>query len=317
MGEAGTIASTPAVVNAIVDAVRQFGVSDIQMPCTPERVWRAIHAGDAGGADPTTGGAAPHFDESTGQEGQTDRMDGAGPVIPAKFDYLAPTSVEEALSALAGSDDAKVIAGGQSLLPVLRMRLNAPELLVDLGKIDTLQDIVDEGDSVLIGSMVPYYRILADPSVQTGVGLLHKAITEVADPQIRHRGTLGGSLVHADPAGDCGAPILALDAELVIAGQGGERTVAAADFFEDLFTTVVGEDELLTHIRVPKHDGWGSHYEKFVRIAHQWPIVAVAADGEDRRRHDQRGPDRPGQHGLHAPASHGHRAGPRRTGGHR
>jgi carbon-monoxide dehydrogenase medium subunit len=198
-------------------------------------------------------------------------------VIPAKFDYLAPSSVEEALAALAQSDDAKVIAGGQSLLPVLRMRLNAPELLVDIGQIDTLQNIVDEGDSVLIGAMVPYYRILADASVQAGLGLLHKAITQVADPQIRHRGTLGGALVHADPAGDCGAPILALDAELVVAGQGGERTVAAADFFEDLFETAVGEDELLTHIRVPKLDGWGSHYEKFVRVAHQWPIVAVAA----------------------------------------
>ncbi len=198
-------------------------------------------------------------------------------MIPAKFDYLAPTSVEEALSALSASDDAKVIAGGQSLLPVLRMRLNAPELIVDIGGIDSLQDIVDEGDSVLIGAMVPYYRILADPSVQTGLGLLHKAISQVADPQIRHRGTLGGALVHADPAGDCGAPILALDAELLIQGQGGERTVAAADFFEDLFDTAVGEDELLTHIRVPKLDGWGSHYEKFVRVAHQWPIVAVAA----------------------------------------
>jgi carbon-monoxide dehydrogenase medium subunit len=198
-------------------------------------------------------------------------------VIPAKFDYLAPTTVEEALSALAASDDAKVIAGGQSLLPVLRMRLNAPDLIVDLGGIDSLQDIVDEGDSVLIGAMVPYYRILADPSVQTGLRLLHQAITEVADPQIRHRGTLGGALVHADPAGDCGAPILALEAELVISGQGGERTVAAADFFQDLFETSVGEDELLTHIRVPKLDGWGTHYEKFVRVAHQWPIVAVAA----------------------------------------
>ena len=113
--------------------------------------------------------------------------------------------------------------------------------------------------------------------MRNSLGLLHKAISEVADPQIRHRGTLGGALVHADPAGDCGAPILALDAELVIAGQGGERTVAAADFFEDLFTTAVGEDEILTHIRVPKYDGWGSHYEKFVRVAHQWPIVAVAA----------------------------------------
>jgi carbon-monoxide dehydrogenase medium subunit len=199
-------------------------------------------------------------------------------VIPAKFDYLAPTSVEEALAALAEhGDDAKVLAGGQSLLPVLRMRLNAPELIIDIGEIDSLQDIVDEGDSVLIGAMVPYYRILADPSVQSGLGLLHKAISEVADPQIRHRGTLGGALVHADPAGDCGAPILALDAELVISGQNGERTVAAADFFQDLFETAVGEDELLTAIRVPKLDGWGSHYEKFVRVAHQWPIVAVAA----------------------------------------
>ena len=141
-------------------------------------------------------------------------------MIPAKFDYLAPTSVEEALSALAESDDAKVIAGGQSLLPVLRMRLNAPDLIVDIGGIDSLRSIVDEGDSVLIGAMVPYYQILADPSVQTGLGLLHKAISEVADPQIRHRGTLGGALVHADPAGDCGAPILALDAELVISGPG-------------------------------------------------------------------------------------------------
>ena len=199
-------------------------------------------------------------------------------MIPAKFDYLAPTSVEEALAALAEhGDDAKVLAGGQSLLPVLRMRLNAPELIIDIGGIDTLQDIVDEGDSVLIGAMVPYYRILADPSVQSGLGLLHKAISEVADPQIRHRGTLGGALVHADPAGDCGAPILALDAELVISGQSGERTVAATDFFQDLFETAVGEDELLTAIRVPKLDGWGSHYEKFVRVAHQWPIVAVAA----------------------------------------
>ena len=162
-------------------------------------------------------------------------------------------------------------------MPVLRMRLNAPELIVDIGKIDSLKSIVDEGDSVLIGAMVPYFQILADPSVQTGLGLLHKAISEVGDPQIRHRGTLGGALVHADPAGDCGATILALDAELVVSGQGGERTVAAADFFEDLFQTAVGEDELLTAIRVPKLDGWGSHFEKFVRVAHQWPIVAVAA----------------------------------------
>jgi aerobic carbon-monoxide dehydrogenase medium subunit len=199
-------------------------------------------------------------------------------MIPAKFDYLAPTSVEEALAALAEhGDDAKVIAGGQSLLPVLRMRLNAPEVLVDIGGIDALRQVTDEGDSVLIGAMVPYYELLGNDTVKSSLSLLHKAIGEVADPQIRHRGTLGGALVHADPAGDCGAPVLALDGEMVIQGSGGERTVAASDFFEDLFTTAVGEDELLTGVRLKKYDGWGSHYEKFVRVAHQWPIVAVAA----------------------------------------
>ncbi len=199
-------------------------------------------------------------------------------MIPAQFDYLAPTTLDEALSALsAHGDDAKIIAGGQSLLPVLRMRLNAPEVLIDLGGIDSLKGITDDGDSITIGAMAPYYEILAHDGVRNSLGLLHKAITEVADPQIRHRGTLGGALVHADPAGDCGAPTLALDAELRIQGPNGDRTVAAADFFEDLFTTAVGEDELLTSIRFPKYDGWGSHYEKFVRVAHQWPIVAVAA----------------------------------------
>ncbi|MBV9830410.1 MAG: xanthine dehydrogenase family protein subunit M, partial [Marmoricola sp.] len=177
----------------------------------------------------------------------------------------------------AHGDDAKVLAGGQSLLPVLRMRLNAPEVIIDLGGIDSLRQITDDGDSITIGAMAPYYEILAHDGVRSSLGLLHKAIGEVADPQIRHRGTLGGALVHADPAGDCGAPTMALDAELLIQGPNGDRTVAAAGFFEDLFTTAVGEDELLVGIRFAKHDGWGSHYEKFVRVAHQWPIVAVAA----------------------------------------
>jgi carbon-monoxide dehydrogenase medium subunit len=199
-------------------------------------------------------------------------------VIPAKFDYAAPASVEEALGLLAQhGDEAKILAGGQSLLPILRMRLNAPEMVVDIGHIDSLKGIRDEGDVVVIGAMTPYYEILASDLVKEHLGLLHAAIAEVADPQIRHRGTLGGALVHADPAGDCGAPVLALDADLVITGSGGDRTVAARDFFEDLFTTAVGEDELLTSIRVPKYDGWGARYEKFVRVAHQWPIVAVGA----------------------------------------
>lgn len=199
-------------------------------------------------------------------------------MIPTQFDYVVPSSVDEALAALAQhGDDAKVLAGGQSLLPVLRMRLNAPEVVIDLGRIDALREIRDDGDSVTIGAMATYQSILDDATVKQSLGLLHQAVSEVADPQIRHRGTLGGALVHADPAGDCGAPTLALEADLVIQGPSGERTVAASDFFEDLFTTAVGDDELLTAIRFGKYDGWGSHYEKFVRVAHQWPIVSVAA----------------------------------------
>ena len=199
-------------------------------------------------------------------------------MIPAPFDYVAPTSVAEALSVLAeAGDDAKVMAGGQSLLPILRMRLNAPDKVIDLGRIEELRGVREEGDHVVIGAMTTYADVLASDLVRQHAGVLTDAIEEVADPQIRHRGTVGGALVHADPAGDVGAPVLALDAELVVTGPGGERTVPATEFFRDLFETAVGEGELLTAIRIPKHTGWGSRYEKFVRVAHQWSIVAVAA----------------------------------------
>lgn len=199
-------------------------------------------------------------------------------MIPASFDYVAPTSVADALAALAeAGDDAKVLAGGQSLLPILRMRLNAPEKVIDLGRIEELKGVSEDGDHIVIGAMTTYADVLASDLVRQHAGLLTDAITEVADPQIRHRGTVGGALVHADPAGDVGAPALALDTEFVITGSGGERTVAATDFFQDLFETAVGEGELLTAIRIPKHTGWGHRYEKFVRVSHQWSIVAVAA----------------------------------------
>jgi carbon-monoxide dehydrogenase medium subunit len=199
-------------------------------------------------------------------------------VIPAPFDYVAPTSVADALAALAeAGDDGKVIAGGQSLLPILRMRLNAPDKLIDLGKVEELKGISEDGDHLVIGAMTTYTDVLASDAVRQHASLLAAAVAEVADPQIRHRGTVGGALAHADPAGDVGAPALALDCELVIVGSGGERTVAAQDFFTDLFETAVGEGELLKAIRVPKHTGWGAHYEKFVRVAHQWSIVAVGA----------------------------------------
>ncbi len=199
-------------------------------------------------------------------------------MIPSSFDYVAPGSVAEALAALASAgEDAKVIACGQSLLPVLRMRLNSPTTLVDLGRIDALRGVRDDGDAIVIGAMTAYVDLLADPLVTEHAALLAKAVARIGDPQIRHRGTIGGALVHADPAGDVGAPVLALDAELVVTGSRGERRVTAADFFRDLFETAVADGELLTAIRIPKHTGWGAHYEKFVRVSHQWSIVGVAA----------------------------------------
>jgi carbon-monoxide dehydrogenase medium subunit len=199
-------------------------------------------------------------------------------VIPARFDYLAPASVEDALSALSEhGDDAKIMAGGQSLLPVLRMRLNAPEVVIDLGRIESLRGVREDGDALVIGALTTHSEMVTNDLVHQHALLLSKAAAEVADNQIRHRGTFGGSCAHADPAGDMGSAALAMDAEFVIAGPGGSRSVPATEFFVDLFETAIGEDEILTEIRVPKKTGWGAHYEKFVRVAHQWPIVAVAA----------------------------------------
>jgi carbon-monoxide dehydrogenase medium subunit len=199
-------------------------------------------------------------------------------VIPALFDYVAPASLDEALSVLAEhGDEAKIIAGGQSLLPVLRMRLNAPEMVVDLGKIEALRGVRDDGDAIVIGAMTTHVDVLNDPLVRDNAFVITKAVEQLADPQVRHRGTFGGALAHADPAGDLGAPALALDAQFVIVGQNGERTVEADDFFVDLFDTAIEDGEILKEIRIPKRAGWGAHYEKFVRVAHQWPIVAVAA----------------------------------------
>ncbi len=199
-------------------------------------------------------------------------------MIPAQFDYVAPTSVDDALAALAEhGDDAKILAGGQSLLPVLRMRLNAPEMVIDLGRIESLRGVRDDGDSIVIGAMTTHATVGSDPLVAEHAALIREAIKHLADAQIRHRGTFGGALAHADPGGDLGAPALVLGAQFVIAGAGGTRTVEAGDFFVDLFETAIGDDEILTEVRVPKHTGWGVGYEKFVRIAHQWPIVSVAA----------------------------------------
>ncbi len=199
-------------------------------------------------------------------------------MIPSQFDYVAPESVEDAVAALAeAGDDAKILSGGQSLLPVLRLRMNSPEKIVDVGRIAALKEITEDGDHVVVGATATHDDTMRHPLVAEHALLLRETLSSVADPQVRHRGTVGGALVHADPAGDVGAAVLALDAELVIAGPNGTRTVPAEDFFVDIFQTAVGDDEVLTQIRIPKHTGWGAHYEKFVRTAQQWSIVAVAA----------------------------------------
>ena len=198
-------------------------------------------------------------------------------MIPAAFDYYAPTSVEEALQLLGSSGDVRVLAGGQSLIPLLKLRLAAPEVVVDLGRIESLRGIREEDGTLVIGAMTSHDDVARSSLVATHALLLSKAVRTVADPQVRHRGTFGGALAHADPAGDLLAPALAMDASFVIAGPSGTRTVAAVDFFQDMFTTAIGQGEILTEVRVPKHTGWGAQYEKFSRVAQQWSIVAVAA----------------------------------------
>ena len=200
-------------------------------------------------------------------------------MIPAKFDYVRPGSLDEAVRALAGGgDDAKVIAGGQSLLPLLRLRLAYPELLVDVGGIGELRGVTDTGDALVIGARTTHYQLTRDPLVAEHAGLLAEATRTVADPAVRHRGTLGGALAHGDPAGDLPAVVLALDAVLVARGPDGEREIPAAEFFVDYLTSALEPDEILTAIRIPKTGPeWGFRYEKFHRTAQSWATVGVAA----------------------------------------
>lgn len=200
-------------------------------------------------------------------------------MISAKFEYVRPTSLEAAVGALAdGGEDAKVIAGGQSLLPLLRLRLAYPSLLVDVGAVDDLRGVTDTGDALHIGAMTTHYQLTHDPLIAEHCGLLSEAAGMVADPAVRHRGTIGGSLAHADPAGDLPAVVLALDATMTARGPAGEREIAARDFFIDYLTTSLRPGEILTGIQVPKLGaGWGYRYEKFHRTAQAWAIVGVAA----------------------------------------
>lgn len=170
-----------------------------------------------------------------------------------------------------------MLAGGQSLLPLLRLRLAFPELLVDVGRIPELRGIREDRGTLVIGAMTSHHDVIRDPLVRRHAGLLAAATATVADPAVRHRGTLGGSLAHADPAGDLPAVILALDATLIAVGPDGRRAIPARAFFLDYLQTALRPDELLVQVEIPSTEGWGFHYEKFQRVAQAWAVVGVAA----------------------------------------
>ena len=196
-------------------------------------------------------------------------------MIPPEFDYVAPDTLDEALQALSGGgEDAKVLAGGHSLLPLMKLRLAAPTLLVDLRKVPGLRGVQRDNGQWRIGAMTRH----ADMQGNADLGPLGQATALIADQQVRNRGTIGGSLAHGDPASDLPTVFLACEGSLTIAGSGGAtREVAAADMFEDYLTTAVGEGEIVTEIRLPSFDDWGSSYLKFTRRAEDWAMVAVLA----------------------------------------
>jgi carbon-monoxide dehydrogenase medium subunit len=199
-------------------------------------------------------------------------------VIPAAFDYQRADSVDEAIALLTEhGDEAKLLAGGHSLLPMMKLRLAVPSVLVDVGRLDDLRYVRDAGDHVAIGALTRHRDLETDPLLAEAVPLLAHAAGEVGDPQVRHRGTLGGSLAHADPASDLPAVLLALGGSLVAKGPGGEREIAATDFFTGFLESALAPDELLTEVRVPKLDTLGWSFQKFNRRAQDWAIVGVAA----------------------------------------
>ncbi len=199
-------------------------------------------------------------------------------MIPASFDYVEAESADAAIAALTEhGDDAKLLAGGHSLIPLMKFRLSAPAVLVDIGRLSDLSYINDGGDHVAIGALTRHRAIETSDMLRTNAPILAHVASQVGDPSVRHRGTLGGSLAHGDPASDLPAALLALGGSLVAKGPNGEREIAATDFFTGFLETALAPDELLTEIRVPKVPGAGWSYQKFNRRAQDWAIVGVAA----------------------------------------
>jgi carbon-monoxide dehydrogenase medium subunit len=195
-------------------------------------------------------------------------------VIPSQFDYEAPESLEQAIRMLhENGEDAKILAGGHSLLPLMKLRLAAPTLLIDLRKVPGLHGIQRENGSYRIGAMTRHADLQSTPEL----GVASKAASLIADQQVRNRGTIGGSLAHGDPASDLPAVLLASEGEVTAQGPNGQRTIAAADLFQDLLTTSLAQDEVLTEVHLPVLEGYGFGYEKFTRRAEDWAMVGVCA----------------------------------------
>jgi len=199
-------------------------------------------------------------------------------VIPAPFDYVRAGSADEVVGALAEhGDEAKILAGGMSLLPLMKLRLATPSVLVDAARIPELSYLRDDGDHVAIGALTRHRDLETSDLLGAECGVLRAVAAQVGDNQVRHRGTLGGSVAHGDPASDLPAALLALDATFVVQGPGGERTVSAADFFLGFLETALAPDELLTEVRVPKTGSSGFSYQKFNRRAQDWATVGAVA----------------------------------------
>ena len=199
-------------------------------------------------------------------------------MIPAVFEYQRASSADEAVSLLAqAGDEAKLLAGGHSLLPLMKLRLATPSVLIDIGRIQDLSYISDGGDHVAVGALTRHRDVQTSALLQAQVPILAHAAGMVGDRQVRHRGTIGGSVAHGDPASDLPAVVLALGATMVAKGPNGEREIAATDFFQGFLETALAPDELLTEIRLPKVPGAGWSFQKFNRRAQDWAIVGVAA----------------------------------------
>jgi carbon-monoxide dehydrogenase medium subunit len=199
-------------------------------------------------------------------------------VIPAPFDYVRAGSADEVISLLGElGDDAKILAGGHSLLPLMKLRLAFPTTLVDITRLPDLRYVRVEGDEVAIGALTRHLDLETSDLARTDAPLLAYVAKQVGDPQVRARGTLGGTLAHGDAASDLPTAVLAMNATIIVQGPSGRRSVPATQFFQGMFTTAVGPDELIVEIRVPRGAETGWAYEKFTRRANDWPIVAVAA----------------------------------------